>query len=138
MLVSCLFFSFSSAAFFCCSAWMRVVATRPSADSLAMRWSTTYATFAPCGNGFGAGGWAGAACAGAGAERARPAPAPAGLARGLEPAPGQTRGRRQHHAERHDNNKAFHYQSFQDSDLSLTRQEQPPKGGRSSVKYPRF
>src|SRR5688572_1504283 len=51
---------------------MRVVATRPSADSLAMRCSTTYATFAPCGNGFGAGGWAGgcAGAAGAGAAGA--------------------------------------------------------------------
>jgi hypothetical protein len=27
--------------FFCCIAWMRVVATRPSADSLAMRCRTT-------------------------------------------------------------------------------------------------
>ena len=68
--MSCLFFSFSSAAFFCCNAWMRVVATRPSADSFAIRCSTTYATFAPCGNGFGAGGWAGACAAGAGAAGA--------------------------------------------------------------------
>ena len=69
--VSCLFLSFSSAAFFCCNAWMRVVATRPSADSFAIRCRTTYATFAPWGNGFGAGGvGAGAGVVGAGAAGA--------------------------------------------------------------------
>ena len=63
---SALFRSPRSATFFWLSACTFVVATLPSADSLAIRWMLMKANFVPSGN-FATGGGAGAGCAAAGA-----------------------------------------------------------------------